>query len=63
MLNNTFIKGNPDKRLVQRLRLKGEISEADLQNYLSSLPDLAENAEEIEISAEECRQNGAEEDK
>lgn len=59
MSGNIFIKGKPDKRLVQRLLMKGEISEAEIQDYLSTLPDVSDNAEEIKVTLEECRQDRA----
>jgi hypothetical protein len=36
-----------DKRILSRRLLSGEISEKDLQNLLKKIPDVAENAEEV----------------
>jgi hypothetical protein len=45
-------EGNPDKRIIQLRLLKGEITEADLTDYLAALPDTSSNAEEIVIDLE-----------
>ncbi|MCX7981778.1 MAG: hypothetical protein N2572_02560 [Syntrophales bacterium] len=58
MHKSVLIKGKPDKRLVQRLLLKGEISEADLKEYLATLPDVSDNVEEIIVTMEEGTQSG-----
>ncbi len=36
-----------DRRIISRRLLAGEISEKDLSELLKKLPDLAENAEEV----------------
>jgi hypothetical protein len=36
-----------DRRIISRKLLAGEISEKDLQGLLKKLPDVAENAEEV----------------
>lgn len=46
-------EGNPDKRIIQRRIMIGEIKEEDLKDYLASLPDAAENAEEMTVVLEE----------
>lgn len=51
----TQYEGNPDKRIIQRRILTGDIKEEDLQGYLTNLPDAAENAEEITVVLEEGR--------
>ena len=45
-------EGNPDKRIIQLRLLKGEITEADLTDYLAALPDVSQNAEEIVVDLE-----------
>jgi polyhydroxyalkanoate synthesis regulator phasin len=54
---NVNIKGIPDKRLVQRLISKGEMSEDELKDFIAALPDVSENAEEIKVTLEECEKN------
>jgi hypothetical protein len=44
--------GNPDKRIIQRRILNGEITEDNLKDYFNSLPDVSYNAEEMAISLE-----------
>ncbi|MDQ5984490.1 MAG: hypothetical protein CSYNP_00185 [Syntrophus sp. SKADARSKE-3] len=44
--------GNPDKRIIQRRILNGEITEENLKDYFNSLPDVSYNAEEMSISLE-----------
>jgi len=36
-----------DKRILSRKVLLGEVSEKDLQSFLKKLPDVADNAEEV----------------
>jgi hypothetical protein len=36
-----------DKRILSRKLLSGEISEKDLQSLLKKIPDVTENAEEV----------------
>ena len=36
-----------DKRILSRRLLSGEISEKDLRSLLKKIPDVAENAEEV----------------
>lgn len=57
MEKNVNIKGIPDKRLVQRLISKGEMSEDELKDFIAALPDVSENAEEIKVTLEECEKN------
>lgn len=45
-------QGNLDKRIIQKRILCGEIKAADLAGYLETLPDVAENAEEIAVTQE-----------
>jgi hypothetical protein len=42
-----------DKRLLSRKVSHGEISEKDLQSFLKTLPDVAENAEEVSLAENE----------
>ena len=42
-------KGSMDKRILKGKILIGELKEKDLSAYLKSLPDVAENAQEVEI--------------
>ncbi len=44
--------GNPDKRIIQKRILSGEITEETLKDYLNSLPDASYNAEEITVTLE-----------
>jgi hypothetical protein len=37
-----------DRRIISRRLLSGEISEKDLQSWLKKIPDVAENAEEVD---------------
>jgi hypothetical protein len=39
-----------DKRILSRKVSHGEISEKDLQSFLKTLPDVAENAEEVSMN-------------
>ena len=45
--------GDPDKRIIEKELLSGEITEKDLEEYFSGLPDASDNAEEIIIDMEE----------
>jgi len=45
--------GNPDKRIIQKRILNGEITEDNLKDYFNSLPDVSYNAEEMAITLEE----------
>ncbi len=40
-------KLNIDRRIISRKLLSGEISEKDLHSLLKKLPDVSENAEEV----------------
>jgi|YelNatPaOPRAMG01_1025707.scaffolds.fasta_scaffold47338_3 hypothetical protein len=40
---------NQDQRLLNRKLLQGEISEKEIQGLLKKLPDVSENAEEINL--------------
>jgi len=42
-----------DKRILSRKVSHGEISEKDLQSFLKTLPDVAENAEEVSMNENE----------
>jgi hypothetical protein len=42
-----------DKRILSRKVSHGEISEKDLQSFLKTLPDVAENAEEVSLTENE----------
>jgi hypothetical protein len=42
-----------DKRILSRKVSHGEISEKDLQSFLKTLPDVAENAEEVSLNENE----------
>ena len=42
-----------DKRILSRKVLLGEVSEKDLQSFLKTLPDVAENAEEVSLNEKE----------
>ena len=44
-----MIKGELDKRIIDKKIMGGEISEKELETYLKELPDLASYAEEIVI--------------
>jgi len=44
-----MIKGEIDKRIIEKKIMGGEISEKELENFLKELPDLANYAEEIVI--------------
>jgi len=44
---------NLDRRIISRKLLLGEISEKDLQPLLKKLPDVADNAEEIDQMSSE----------
>jgi len=45
----TPYKGSMDKRILKGKILVGELKEKELSAYLKSLPDVAENAQEVEI--------------
>ena len=42
-----------DKRILSRKVSHGEVSEKDLQSVLKTLPDVAENAEEVSLNENE----------
>jgi hypothetical protein len=42
-----------DKRILSRKISHGEISDKDLQSFLKTLPDVAENAEEVSLTENE----------
>jgi len=46
-------QGNTDKRILEKKILAGELPEDTLREYLSSLPDVSSNAEEISVTLEE----------
>jgi hypothetical protein len=41
---------NNDKRILMRRLSQGEISEKDLQGLLKKLPDVSDNAEEVNLN-------------
>ena len=44
---------NLDRRILSRKISHGEISEKDMQSFLKTLPDVAENAEEVSLNENE----------
>ncbi len=42
-----------DRRIIERKLLRGQISEKELKKYLSKLPDISDNAEEVLIEMEQ----------
>jgi hypothetical protein len=44
---------NLDRRILSRKVSHGEISEKDLQSFQKTLPDVAENAEEVSLNENE----------
>jgi hypothetical protein len=44
---------NLDRRILSRKVSHGEISEKDMQSFLKTLPDVAENAEEVSLNENE----------
>jgi hypothetical protein len=42
-----------DKRILSRKVSRGEISEKDLQSFYKTLPDVAENGEEVSLNENE----------
>ena len=44
---------NLDRRIISRKLLLREISEKDLQSFLKKLPDVADNAEEVNPNGNE----------
>ena len=44
---------NLDRRILSRKVSHGEIAEKDLQSFLKTLPDVAENAEEVSLNENE----------
>ncbi|MGP8152601.1 MAG: hypothetical protein ACLQBQ_00425 [Smithella sp.] len=42
-----------DKRIIARKLSKGELFEKDLQNLLKKLPDVSDNAEEVNLNENE----------
>jgi hypothetical protein len=42
-----------DKRILSRKVSHGEISEKDLHNFLKTLPDVADNGEEVSLNENE----------
>jgi hypothetical protein len=47
------IREETDRRLFENKVLKGQISEKQLAEYLKTLPDVSENAEEVVVVMEE----------
>lgn len=47
------IREETDKRLLENKILKGQISEKQLAEYLKTMPDVSENAEEVVVVMEE----------
>jgi len=48
----TLFEGNPDKRIIQRRILNGEITEEHMKDYFNSLPDVSDNAEKTTVTLE-----------
>jgi hypothetical protein len=46
-------RGEMDRRIIERKLLRGQISEKELKKYLSKLPDISDNAEEVLIEMEQ----------
>jgi hypothetical protein len=51
-----------DKRLIERRMRKGEVPREEYEAHLSSLADMASNAEPIESKVEPVLEEGAEEE-
>lgn len=49
----TDIRGEMDRRIIERKLMNGRMSEKELKKYLSKLPDVSGNAEEVLIEMEE----------
>ena len=47
------IREETDRRLLENKILRGQISEKKLAQYLKTLPDVSENAEEVVVVMEE----------
>ncbi|OPY07188.1 MAG: hypothetical protein A4E66_02081 [Syntrophus sp. PtaB.Bin001] len=41
------IQGEVDRRIIDKMLIRGEIDPDKMKEYLDSLPDVSENAEEI----------------
>jgi hypothetical protein len=41
------IQGEVDRRIIDKMLIRGEIDQDKMKEYLDSLPDVSENAEEI----------------
>jgi len=50
----TLIRGEMDRRVIERKLLGGQLSEKELKKYLSKLPDVSDNAEEVVIEMEQA---------
>jgi len=48
-----FYPENPDRRIIEKRIRTGEIAQADLKDYLQSLPDVSYNAEDITVTLDE----------
>lgn len=48
----TGIRAEMDRRIIERNLLGGRMSEKELKKYLSKLPDVSDNAEEVIIEME-----------
>lgn len=48
-------KRERDRRLLENKILRGQIDEKQLAEYLKTLPDVSENAEEVTVVMEEGR--------
>ncbi|MDD5713076.1 MAG: hypothetical protein PHY31_10035 [Smithellaceae bacterium] len=46
-------KGERDRRIIAQKILRGEIAEDDLNDFLSDLPDCADNADTISVNIKE----------
>ena len=50
-VNDEFM--SQDRRIISRKLLSGEITEKDLNSLLKKLPDVSENAEEVDLNGNE----------
>ncbi len=50
---DTVVRGEMDRRIIERKLLNGRLSEKELKKYISKLPDVSDNAEEIIVEMEQ----------
>ena len=50
---DAVVRGEMDRRIIERKLLGGRLSEKELKKYLSKLPDVSDNAEEIIVEMEQ----------